>query len=201
MKAALPATAHTQTDYALYECIRRATLRVSASVQSQKTATLEAGDRLAVLEVRSIDGQLRVRGVQGWASLIKKSTGEELFRGVAEGDLDKVQAIQVESGHNMSQVQQDIAHDSGSESDTSHILQSGKEGGDPAFAVNRGDDDRSSDAGSTPPVTPRAADPQGSAGKGVLAAGRCACRQATRRIYGETEPRQLLLAGSSATSF
>ena len=68
------------------------------------------------------------------------------------------------------QEQQDIAHDSGSESDTSHILQSGKEGGDPAFAVNRRDDDRSSDAGSTPPVTPRAADPQGSAGKGVLAA-------------------------------
>ena len=72
---------------------------------------------MQALEARSIDGQLRVRGVQGWASLIKKSTGEELFRGVAEGDSDKVQAIQVESGHNMSQVQQDIAHDSGSESD------------------------------------------------------------------------------------
>eukprot|EP01047_Picozoa_sp_COSAG01_P137642 COSAG01_NODE_68186_length_264_cov_117.690909_1_plen_84_part_10 len=40
-----------------------------------------------------VDGQLRVRGTQGWTSLTKKATGEPLLRGYVAGSVADVSVL------------------------------------------------------------------------------------------------------------
>ena len=137
-----------------------------------------------------------MRGVQGWASLIKKSTGEELFRGVAEGDLDKVGDSSERVGiicRKCSRILRTIQ----AQSQIHHIFCSQERKEEILLAVNRRDDDRSSDAGSTPPVTPRAADPQGSAGKGVLALAAALAGKRHEGFMEKLSHRQLLLPSAA----
>eukprot|EP01047_Picozoa_sp_COSAG01_P141455 COSAG01_NODE_72496_length_252_cov_36.660131_1_plen_80_part_10 len=75
-----------------------------------------------------VDGQLRVRGTQGWTSLTKKATGEPLLRGIEASEMAVASAslggsAVIAEGQ---EVEEALDED---ESMTSHA------GGDPAFST------------------------------------------------------------------
>ena len=71
-----------------YECVQTAPLQDGAALDAKQcehpNASAEPGDRLSILEVREVDGQLRVRCDRGWTSIATESGEAQFIPATAE---------------------------------------------------------------------------------------------------------------------
>ena len=56
-------------DHGVWHCVKKAVVRAGAALTSSKAGRLKPGDVFTALEVRAVEGQLRVRGDFGWVSV------------------------------------------------------------------------------------------------------------------------------------
>eukprot|EP01043_Picozoa_sp_COSAG02_P023685 COSAG02_NODE_1271_length_13526_cov_6.207865_9_plen_1183_part_00 len=65
-------------DHGTWRCIKKAVLRAGAALTSDKVGRLKPGAVFKALDVRAVEGQLRVRAEMGWAS-VRSLTGNSLL--------------------------------------------------------------------------------------------------------------------------
>ena len=84
-KNAAAAEVETVVDHGSYKCVKKAVLRAEVGLTSDKVGRLKPGEVFKALEVRAVEGQLRVRGEMGWASF-RSMAGNDLLEKVSDGD-------------------------------------------------------------------------------------------------------------------
>ena len=85
-KNAAAAEVVTVVDHGSYKCVKKAVVRAEAALTSDKVGRLKPGDVFKALEVRAVEGQLRVRGEMGWAS-VRSMGGNNLLEKAEPKDL------------------------------------------------------------------------------------------------------------------
>ena len=76
------AVVRAEVDHGSYKCVKKAVVRAEVGLTSDKVGRLKPGDVFKALEVRAVEGQLRVRGEMGWAS-VRSTAGNNLLEKVS----------------------------------------------------------------------------------------------------------------------
>ncbi len=78
-KNVVVASNESANDHGTWRCVKKAVVRAGAALTSDKVGRLKPGDVFKALDVRAVEGQLRVRVEMGWAS-VRSLTGNSLLQ-------------------------------------------------------------------------------------------------------------------------